>query len=64
MAHPTKVANSKLSYKTLSVHGARMEPAQGELICTQWNQCRKTIGTLGLTVIHFYESLGMVCNAI
>ena len=41
-----------------------MEPAQAELICTQWNQRLKTIGTLGLTVIHFYESLGMVCNAI
>jgi hypothetical protein len=64
MAHPTKVANSKVSYNTHEEHELSMEPAQAELICTQWNQCHKPIDTLRLTAIHFYESLGMVCNAI
>ena len=43
---------------------SKAHPAQTELICTQWNQCHKPIDTLRLKAIHFYESLGMICNAI
>jgi hypothetical protein len=62
--HPTKVASSKVSYKPLNVHGQPMESEQAELISAPWNQGPKAIDTLGLKVIHFYESSDMVCNAI